>query len=150
MQQFLKLFKIVRMYTCTYMCTDILLANLHFEENPVIQIAPRVLKTLWIIQYSSQIHLHTCTCIHCTSFNAVHASPSFMNNSAQMSSSLFHVPKLQVQHKPRVQTGSHLPGKVPLSGTFPGNPIVWTLAGTSPGGPTKHVGSGEGRATLGS
>ena len=27
---------------------------------------------------------------------------------------------------------------------------MWTLAGTSPGGPTKHVGSREGRATLGS
>ena len=26
---------------------------------------------------------------------------------------------------------------------FPGNPIVWTLAGTSPCGPTKHVGSGD-------
>ena len=25
----------------------------------------------------------------------------------------------------------------------PGNTIVWTLAGTSPGGPTKHVGSGD-------
>ena len=45
---------------------------------------------------------------------------------------------------PRVQTTSRLPGKVPLSGTFPGNPIVWTLARTSPGGPTKHVGSWEG------
>ena len=52
--------------------------------------------------------------------------------------------------KPRVHIGSHLPGKVPLSGTFPGNPIVWTLAGTSPGDPTKLVGSGDERATLGS
>ena len=43
---------------------------------------------------------------------------------------------------PRVQTGSRR--------ISPGIPIVWTLAGTSPGGPTKHVGSGEMRATLGS
>ena len=51
-----------------------------------------------------------------------------------------------------------LPGKryalrshqVPFAGTFPGNLIVWTLAGTSPGDPTKLVGSGDERATLGS
>ena len=50
-----------------------------------------------------------------------------------------------LKYIPCVQIGSRLPGEVPLSGTFPGNPIVWTLAGTSPGGPTKHVGSGEER-----
>ena len=32
---------------------------------------------------------------------------------------------------PCVQTGSRLAGKVPLGRTFPGNPIMWTLAGTS-------------------
>ena len=42
-------------------------------------------------------------------------------------------------HCPLVQIGSRLPGEVPLSGTFPGNPIVWTLAVTSPGGPTREV-----------
>ena len=57
---------------------------------------------------------------------------------------------LNVLNYPRVQIGSRLPGKVPLSGTFPGNPIVWMLAGTSPGDPTKLVGSGDERATLGS
>ena len=49
-----------------------------------------------------------------------------------------------------VQTGSRLAGKVPLGGTFPGNHIVWTLAGTSPGDPTVHVGFGDEIATLGS
>ena len=44
---------------------------------------------------------------------------------------------------PCVQTGSRLAGKVPLGRTFPGNPIVWTLAGTSPGDPTDHVGFGD-------
>ena len=49
-----------------------------------------------------------------------------------------------------VQTGSRLAGKVPLGGTFPGNHIVWTLAGTSPGVPTKHVGFRGRKSTLGS
>ena len=61
---------------------------------------------------------------------------------------VIHVCKVKL-NIPRVQTGSRLPGKVPLSGTFPGNPTVWTLAGTSPGGPTKHVGSREGESDLG-
>ena len=51
---------------------------------------------------------------------------------------------------PCVQTGSRLAGKVALGRTFPGNPIVWTLAGTSPGDPTDHVGFGDEIATLGS
>ena len=51
---------------------------------------------------------------------------------------------------PCVHIRSRLPGLPPASGTFPGNPIVWTLAGTSPGDPTKLVGSGDERATLGS
>ena len=50
---------------------------------------------------------------------------------------------------PPVQTGPRLAGKVPPSGTFPGNHIVWTLAGTCPCVPTKHVAFRGRKSTLG-
>ena len=46
---------------------------------------------------------------------------------------------------PPVQTGPRLAGKVP----FPGNHIVWTLAGTCPRVPTKHVGFRGRKLTIG-
>ena len=46
-----------------------------------------------------------------------------------------------------VQTRSRLTGKVPLAGTFPGNHVVWMLAGTSPGVPAKLVGCRDGAGT---
>ena len=52
-------------------------------------------------------------------------------------------------HRHPVQTGPRLAGKVPPSGTFPGNHIVWTLAGTCPRVPTKHVGFRGRKSTLG-
>ena len=42
-----------------------------------------------------------------------------------------------------VQTGPRLAGKVPPSGTFPGNHIVWKLAGTYPTSPPDMLGSGD-------
>ena len=57
--------------------------------------------------------------------------------------------RIEERDTPPVQTGPRLAGKVPPSGTFPGNHIVWTLAGTCPRVPTKHVGFRGRKSTLG-